>query len=382
PNRFAELMASGQAIVSTCHVCLSSENSPKPLSADVLAFAPLTTVSWGVIIRQSENEALLPSRQLVLRLVLLGSVLVVCTLSLVLILMQNIVKPVRILTNAANRLALNDYNVLIPKGRNDEIGQLSVAFQSMREELQKSRREIYSRYEKARQRGELRGQLLNSVIDAQEQERRRIARELHDEYGQTLTGLLMTVESVENSLPPEATYLRERLANTRNVVSRAIQGMRQLIMDLRPPSLEELGLVTAVKTYVHRQFNDGIEPIINIRGITGRLPSLLEVTIFRIIQESVHNIVKHARAKNVIINLSLQDKKILLTVEDDGRGFDIDTLLSGVSGIRTWGILGIRERTELIGGKFNIKSEKGKGTRIEIELPIDQPSVDIQQSYG
>lgn len=213
PTRFAELISTGQATVGTCHRCHTTANNVQK-QRDVLAFAPLATVPWGVAIRQPEAEALYPTRQLETRLLILGTILVACTLALVWTLMQDIVKPIRILTTAANRLANNEYDVAIPIERGDEIGNLSSAFRTMRDELKKSRQEMVTRYRAARRREQVRGQLLNSVIDAQEQERRRIARELHDEYGQTLTGLIMNIDSVESSLPPEQAKLKERLAGT------------------------------------------------------------------------------------------------------------------------------------------------------------------------
>jgi len=373
PTRFAELIASGQAVVGKCHVCHTPTQNTVPQQRDVIAFAPLETVPWGVAIRQSETEALKPTHQLEIRLGLLGSILVLSTLAVGIGMMQSIIKPIKILKNAADRVAANDYDLPIPVDRGDEIGQLSTAFQDMRNELKKSRSEMVSRYEEAKQREELRGQLLNSVIDAQEKERRRIARELHDEYGQTLTGLLMTIESVEPTLPPGQEKLRDRLVNTRSVVSRAIDEMRRLILDLRPPSLDELGLVTAVKTYTQRQLGDkDINVDVSIHGLNDRLPSALEVTIFRIIQEAVHNILKHAHARNVKIDLAEKEDKIVVVVEDDGQGFDLQTVMAGGSRAHSWGIVGIRERTELLGGTFKINSEKGKGTRFEVEIPLDE----------
>ena len=372
PTRFAELISTGQATVGTCHRCHTTANNVQK-QRDVLAFAPLATVPWGVAIRQPEAEALYPTRQLETRLLILGIVIVACTLALAWALMQDIVKPIRMLTTAAKRLANNDYDVSIPIERGDEIGNLSSAFRAMRDELKKSRQEMMSRYQAARHREQVRGQLLNSVIDAQEQERRRIARELHDEYGQTLTGLIMNIDSVENSLPPEQARLKERLAGTKAVVSRALDEMRRLILDLRPPSLDELGLVAAIKTYAQQHLGDqDINVEVESHNINGRFPPTVEVTVFRIVQEAVHNVAKHAQAKNVHIVLDMQEDRIITVIEDDGRGFDADYVLRHGGKGRAWGILGIRERTALMGGTFNITSQFGKGTRLEIVIPTDQ----------
>ncbi|MDP2919354.1 MAG: histidine kinase [Dehalococcoidia bacterium] len=371
PTRFAELINTGQAVTGKCHRCHTTATNVKK-QRDVLAFAPLATVPWGVVIRQSEQEALLPTRQLEIRLLILGTVLVLITLVLVWAMMQNIVKPIRMLTTAANSLAKNDYEVAIPIGRGDEIGNLSAAFQVMRDELRESRREIVSRYEEAKHREELRGQLLNSVIDAQEQERRRIARELHDEYGQTLTGLIMSIEAVEDKLPPDQSRLKERLTATKTVVAHALDEMRRLILDLRPPSLDELGLVTAIKTYAQRHLADlDINLKFESHNISGRFPPTLEVTVFRIVQEALHNVAKHAHARNVSIRLSVDGDKMIAVVEDDGHGFNTDVVFRSGGRGHAWGLIGIRERAALMGGKFELDSKIGRGTRLEVEIPVD-----------
>lgn len=371
PTRFAELIQTGQATVGKCHRCHSVEEDARK-QRDVLAFAPLSAVPWGVAIRQSEAEALQPTRQLETRLLFVGGILVFSTLGLVVTLMQNIVKPIRMLTTAADRLAVNDYEATIPSGRGDEIGQLSTAFESMRGELQRSRREMVNRYEEAKRSEELRGQLLNSVIEAQEQERRRIARELHDEYGQTLTGLIMSIDSVETSLPPEHSRLKDKLSGTKSVINHALDDMRRLILDLRPPSLDELGLVTAINTMAQRHLGDlDINVEVESHGINGRFPQTLEVTVFRIVQEAVHNVAKHAGAHNVKINLAVESGKLLTVIEDDGKGFDVESVLKSEAKRHAWGIVGMRERVALMGGTFRMDSTRGKGTRLNVEIPID-----------
>jgi signal transduction histidine kinase len=373
PTRFAQLISTGQATVGTCHRCHTTTGNAVQKKPDILAFAPLSTVPWGIAIRQSESEALYPTRQLELRLGILGVILLACTLVLLWAMLQNIVKPIRMLTNAANRLASNDYDAETPIQRGDEIGNLSEAFQKMRAEVQKSRREMVSRYQEAKSREQLRGQLLTSVIDAQEQERRRIARELHDEYGQTLTGLTMSIESVEASLPPEQSRLKEKLAATKSSIGHALDDMRRLILDLRPPSLDELGLATAIKTYAQRNLGDAdINVTVDTRSINGRFPQTLEVTLFRIVQEAVHNVAKHAAATNVSILLQKDGDKVVAVVQDDGRGFDTSAVLRAGAKGHSWGIIGMRERAALMGGTFNITSEKGRGTRLEVEIPIDE----------
>ncbi len=371
PTRFADLIAQGKATVGTCHRCHEDEGQIQRRE-DVLAFAPLSTASWGVAIRQSQEEALSPTRQLELRLLILGTILLACTLLLVWATIQGIVKPIRMLTSAAKKLAAGDFSAAIPLQRDDEIGELGIAFHGMRRQIARSKEELMLRYKAAKHQGELRGQLLSSVIAAQEEERKRIARELHDEYGQTLTGLIMSIESLEDMTTPEQSQLKERLANTKALLARTLDDIRKLTIDLRPSSLDDLGLIPAIRAYIQRYPEEsGIKVQFKTSGINGRLNPVVETALFRIVQEATHNVVKHARARNIEIELTAWDGKITASVKDDGQGFDVDALYKGGVGKHSSGILGIQERATLLGGTFNIESREGQGTHLEVQIPLD-----------
>ncbi|MBI4334098.1 MAG: HAMP domain-containing protein [Chloroflexi bacterium] len=373
PDRFATLIRQGEATVGTCHRCHEGTGEIEK-QQDVLAFAPLSVASWGVAIRQAEEEALSPTEQLKMQFLVLGVILLACTLLLVWATIQGIVKPIRMLTSAARKLADGDFAAALPLERNDEIGQLSTAFDSMRREVARARDELVSRYKAAKHKEELRGQLLSSVISAQEEERKRIARELHDEFGQTLTGLIMSIESLEDLTTPEQTQLKERLAKTKALLGRTLADIRKLTLDLRPSSLDDLGLLAALRAYIQDYPEKaGIKVQFKTSGITGRLDPAVETALFRIVQEATHNAVKHARAGNLEIELAARDGKVLATVEDDGKGFDVDALYQAGIGAHSSGILGIQERTALLGGTFSIKSQPGEGTRLRVEIPMTPP---------
>jgi signal transduction histidine kinase len=226
-------------------------------------------------------------------------------------------------------------------------------------------------YEEAKQKEQLRGQLLSSVITAQEEERKRISRELHDEYGQTLTGVIMSMESLEDVISPGESRLKEKLGNAKSLVIRALEDIRRLTLDLRPSALDDLGLITAIRAYAQRHLESaGIEAKFESKGLSQRLAPAVETALFRIIQEAINNIVKHAEARNVRIQLSANGGKITVIVEDDGRGFDVDAVLKSRVGTQSLGLLGIQERTVLLGGTFTIKSEVGQGTQLKVEVPV------------
>jgi signal transduction histidine kinase len=230
-------------------------------------------------------------------------------------------------------------------------------------------------YGDTKQKENLRGQILSNVINAQEEERKRIAREVHDEYGQTLTGLLMSIESVESMVAPEQSHFRERLSNLKSVATRALDGMRKLVLDLRPSTLDDLGLAAAVRSYLHANLEAaGIHVDFESNADTVDLAPEVRTALFRIIQEAVHNITKYAEAGNVRVLLHVKDGKITAMVEDDGRGFDIETVYSSRIGAHSLGLLGIQERATLLGGTFNIQSGIGRGTSISVEIPLGDPA--------
>ncbi len=370
PGRFAELIIQGEATVGTCHRCHGAEGEEER-ERDVLAFAPLSVASWGVAIRQSEEEALSPTRQLEQRFLILGVILLGCTLLVVWAMMQGIVKPIRMLTSAAKKVAVSDFEASIPLQRGDEIGQLSAAFHTMRQEIARSRDEMLLRYEEAKEREELRGQLLSRVISAQEEERKRIARELHDEYGQTLTGLIMSIESLENMVTPQQPQFQEKLADTKSLLFRALEDIRRLTVELRPSLLDDLGLVAAIRAHIRGYIEDaGINVQFDSNGVNQRLSPVIETALFRIIQEATHNVIKHAQASNIDIKLETRDSNIAVTVADDGCGFDVDAFFRARTETKSLGILGIQERTALLGGVFSVKSNVGQGTSLRVEIPL------------
>ncbi|MBI4285398.1 MAG: GAF domain-containing protein [Chloroflexi bacterium] len=538
PGKFAMLIARGTETVGVCHRCHEAKATLER-RRDMLAFAPLSMASWGVAIRQAEEEALAPTMQLRQKLVLLGVTIIAITFLLLWITVQGIVRPIKTLTTATKRVAAGDFRAATPSKRKDEIGQLSAAFNAMTQDLARSRNDLTksrdelvlrnrelsalnlissavnqslelekvlesamrniheltettagcvflrdsgssslklvtsagssrafqcqeaasptascachqvlrhgrtlmvndisqcpllgentemeerlgyfvcvplkardrtlgimniggngrrpftendfgildsiayhiglaiensSLYEEARQKEKLRGQLLTAVINAQEKERKRIARELHDEYGQSLTALKVSIESLESLLTPRQTRLKEKLRLTASLVVNALEDLRRLTLDLRPYALDELGLNAAIRAYAQRHLEPlDIKVAFETSGMGQRLGTEVETIVFRIIQEAIHNIIRHAKAHNVTILLAAQEGKVAITVEDDGAGFDVETVFKTKVGTQSLGLLGIQERATLLGGSFTIQSQAGRGTRLYVEIPV------------
>jgi signal transduction histidine kinase len=202
------------------------------------------------------------------------------------------------------------------------------------------------------------------VVEAQESERSRLARELHDETGQALTSILLGLKPLEEALADEPS--RAALAELREHVVGALQDVRRLAVELRPAVLDDFGLVPALERLLDA-FAEQTDIRVDFRSALGeaRLPSEVETTLYRVVQESLTNIVKHAHAHNVSVSLTRRGSAVAAVIEDDGAGFDQRTVRE--DGI---GLLGMRERLALVDGRLEIESRPGAGTTIVAEVPV------------
>ncbi|HAV65268.1 MAG TPA: hypothetical protein DCY13_23210 [Verrucomicrobiales bacterium] len=214
------------------------------------------------------------------------------------------------------------------------------------------------------------------LVDVQETERRFMAHELHDEIGQLLTGLKLTLElsGHESGHPPDAN-VREAIALADELMER----VRQLSLDLRPQILDDLGLLPALhwlfKRY-HRQ--TGVQVRFRHTSLEGRLPSQLETAAFRIVQEALSNIARHAGVQEASVRVWQNGARLGVLVEDRGRGFDVEQALAGHA---SCGVAGMRERAVMLGGEFHLESNDGEGTRLMVELPLPQKD-DLEPAGG
>lgn len=221
----------------------------------------------------------------------------------------------------------------------------------------------------AQARAQLR-QLASQVVQAQEKERRRIARELHDEVGQALTGLKLNLALMENSLPGQATPLHDQLAESRALLETTMEELRRLALELRPAALDDLGLAPALRGYVDGFIKrTGLDVTADLDASVGRLPERIETALYRIIQEAMSNIVRHAAARRVQVALRNDGDEIYARVADDGRGFDPARRLKEAVAEGRMGLLGIQERVALLRGRVKIAAAPGEGTSVEIWLP-------------
>ena len=220
--------------------------------------------------------------------------------------------------------------------------------------------------------------LLRRLVRAQEDEQRRISRELHDQMGQSLAALLLGLTSLRDLVTEEpATRLIQRLQDITNIMA---GDMHNLIRELRPTALDDLGLQTALSNYIEEWSQRSAVAIdFHFNGMLNqRLESQLESAIYRIVQEALNNAIKHAAAQNISIILENRGDRILVIVEDDGVGFDVDALLKTPTKNRRFGLLGMQERVALVGGTLNIESTPGVGTTVLVHIDLSRDSLEAE----
>lgn len=250
----------------------------------------------------------------------------------------------------------------LEKQRQQELEALNV-------ELVEAQDETRNLLEEVRLSDKRRGAMLKHITSAQEAERQRIARELHDDIGQVLTGLAMGLRGLSNIVEHKPQLSSERLISLEKVATDAIQDLRHMINDLRPPQLDDMGLVAAMHSMVARINERDMPPAImfHVEGDVLYLTPEIETTLYRITQEAITNAIKYASATRVTVTLRFTDC-ITLTISDDGKGFNIEETLQHRQDRKAWGLYGIMERTNLIEGILDIQSEAGKGTTIQIKI--------------
>ena len=264
----------------------------------------------------------------------------------------------------------------LPEGPPDEIGQLVGAFNKMTSEVEARHKQNQKLSDQVQRQSVQRGRLLRRLITAQEDERIRVARELHDELGQSLTGLALRAQALERYISTENEQGQAILEQMRSVITDTTEQMYDIIMALRPSILDDLGLVSALRAYAERAL-DGtdLDLTIDDRCFENRLPPEIETALFRAFQEGITNIVRHAGASHILVTLTCDGGLFEGTLVDDGRGFNVDKIQFNGHDGRGLGLLGMQERIAQCGGRMEIRSAPERGTRIRFSVPIPEVSV-------
>ncbi|MBA3824040.1 MAG: sensor histidine kinase [Ktedonobacterales bacterium] len=261
--------------------------------------------------------------------------------------------PIRRVRDTMRRVEAGDMTLRAPiSGYDPDADELAATFNHMLGKLNDSARSRAAQ-----------------IMRAQEEERKRIARELHDETSQALTSLLVTLKLVEDSTTDPEAHIR--VAESREVAHQTLRAIRNLSIDLRPSALDDLGLVPALRGYIRDyQQKYGLDVHFTVQGFRERASFEVETALYRIVQEALTNIARHAHAKRVTVDLREADGEAQLLVRDDGQGFDLAAPPKAPGSDGGLGLVGIRERVSLLSGQLDVTSSPSEGTSLHLTLPF------------
>ncbi len=284
-----------------------------------------------------------------------------------------VISPLEKVTAALTKFGGGERRLQLSHDRDDEIGQLETDFNRMVEQIQTEEAENSALSESLRQQTLRQQELLKRLIDAQEGERKRIARELHDELGQSLTGLALQSERMEQMITTNPDKACEQLSETRELIGKTTRQMYELILALRPSVLDDLGLSAALRALARRILpDDRFDFTLDASRLTKRLPPSVEIALYRIFQEALSNVIKHSEANTVGITLAQENGRFEGEIWDNGQGFDPQSIAVEAGSHRGLGLLGIQERASQCGGTVEIESQPGRGTRLTVRIPLEQ----------
>ncbi|HRV93881.1 MAG TPA: cache domain-containing protein [Anaerolineae bacterium] len=317
------------------------------------AVVPLT--GWGLVIGEPWSQAVSPALTSLTPVAIILIIGLIVVASMVSLGVQRVTDPIQNLVTQTRQVATGDYDAQVSLSRIKEIKELGTAFNEMVQQIGKYRAGIR--------------QYVADITNSQEEERKRIARDLHDDTVQTLIAIGQRIELIKG-FADNPTEVRSRLSDLRTMVTTAITSVRQFSRDLRPLTLEDLGLAAAMQYLVNQlEQNDGIEVTLEIQGEVADIPNDMEIAIYRILQEALNNVRKHAHATKVSVLARFTPRQIRLSVRDNGRGFDVPDDITDFTSSGNFGLMGLQERAQLFGGSIKIKSYPNQGTIMEMTIP-------------
>jgi signal transduction histidine kinase len=281
---------------------------------------------------------------------------------------QLLIRPLFQLRKVAGRVGEGLFDLRAPVYSTDEIGQLTTSFNNMTESLGRMQKEL-------QWKEEMRLQLLDKLMTVQEEERKRIARELHDETSQALTSLMIGLKLLEQA--PTAVEANRQIEELRLVTMRTLEEVHRLALELRPGVLDDCGLEEALRK-LGKDFaaKTGLDVDCQIVGSSAtRLQPQVEIAVYRIVQEALTNVVRHAVAGHVSVVLNVQRDSVRVVIEDDGCGFDVSSVLVENNDNGKLGLFGMKERAALFGGKLTVESRPGGGTTLVAVIPVPASAI-------
>ena len=378
------------AATSECTICVAGPQGGRFLTVMV----PLRIAPWGVLIQQDEREAFSVLKTSHTGLLVAALLLVAMGVLLSRGLSRSVIAPVQELSRQAEQLRQGDLDSPVEVEGDREIRVLGQSLDQARERLAGSlgelralnenleglvaerTRELGERYRELELLSSQRRLLVGRLLAAGEEERRRIARELHDEISQLLTVIQLSLERGGGEAAAGGAGGEIDLGKVRGLLARTQKEVHRIIHDLRPSLLDDLGLPSAVRWYAASYLEpEGIDVSLEVdEGL--EVPEEVEITTFRIYQELVTNILRHSRAEHVSVELYRSDGHLVLAVEDDGVGFAPAERPAGA------GLVGIQERAALVDGRVDVDSEPGLGTHVHLEIPLPRTEANAERKEG
>jgi signal transduction histidine kinase len=379
-SNLSKMIIEGKSGILECRHGFSHPN-PANRPVDRLAFVPLNVAKWGVIVGQSEKDIFAPAIGLEGKFLLVVLIFIGASVIISIVVSIKVVKPLGSLISSTNKIASGDLSTPVGNVGSDEILKLSKSFDDMRKKLAESlesikiqnielENRVMKRTQQIRESRQKVQHLLKKIISSQEDERRRIARGLHDTILQDMLAFLIKLD-VYKARPDLVSV--EQIDEMRKVAMVAVDSIYTVIKDLRPSILDDFGIDASILWLLNKHLQkNGINYYCDIESIIQRrLPPEVEITLFRIVQESIINIERHANAENVFVALSDKKSFIEISIEDDGDGFDVHEVMKHpLENGRGLGIIGMKERASLLDGKFHIYSRPGEGTRVCVKIPL------------
>lgn len=332
---------------------VTSHENGQPSTVE--GYAVVQVTGWGLVIGEPWAQVVEPAQNALKPIAVVLIVGLITVAAFVSLGVQAVTDPIQNLVIQTRQVTAGDYDAQVTLSRIKEIRELGMAFNEMVEQIRRYRAGVR--------------QYVADITQSQEEERKRIARELHDDTVQSLIAIGQRIELIKGMLddPIEA---RTRLSELRTMVTGAIASVRQFSRDLRPLALEDLGLVAAMQYLVSQLTqSEGIDVDFRVEGTPDGLPADMEVAIYRILQEALNNVKKHAHATEVNVLAQFTEKQIMLTVEDDGCGFTVPDSITDFASSGSFGVMGLQERAHLFGGNIEVESQLDEGTVVRLIIP-------------
>jgi len=325
-----------------------------------MAYAPVDFADsgWRVLVEEPWQEVIGPVLRYSQFMPLVAALAAIVSLLTLYYGVRAIVRPLRALGQEAERVAWGDFEATsTPVGGVEEIEDLRRTLDQMARRIQSYQSGMHD--------------YIAAITQGQEEERRRLARELHDDTAQALIALGQRVEMAQKLLTTEPERAAERLSRVRAMLTETVEGVRRFSRDLRPIYLEDLGFIPALEMLTREaEQRENLTIRLAIVGPVRRLPPDLELAAYRIVQEALNNTIQHAQASQVEVEARFEESNLILSVRDDGQGFEPPNLPDALARQGHFGLMGIQERTLLYGGQLTISSAPGEGTEIVVRLPF------------